>query len=71
MWIQRQQYTLERQTQYTHCYIPVAPTPYDLADFSSRSAFVYLAAAIIFMDWVIFWIFFTDFSRFATKNAQE
>lgn len=51
--------------------IPVAPAPYDLADFSSRSALVYLAAAIIFMDLVIFWMFVTDLIRFDTAGERN
>lgn len=42
--------------------IPEAPAPYDLAGFNSFSARPNLAADTIFIDLVIFWMFFTDFN---------
>lgn len=50
--------------------VPAAPVPYTLAGKSSRSAFLNFAADTIFMDLVIFWIFFTDFSLRATRENQ-
>ena len=51
-------------------YIPEAPAPYTLAGLSSLSALPNLAAETIFMDLVIFWIFFTLLSRKETKNKN-
>ena len=39
--------------------------PRGLAAFRSLSALANLAADTIFMDWVIFWMFLTDFSLMA------
>ena len=51
-------------------YIPEAPAPYTLAGRSSLSALPNLAAETIFIDLVIFWIFFTLLSRKETKNKN-
>merc|ERR1711915_716160 len=40
-----------------------APVPYTRAGFSCLSARAYFAAATIFMDFVIFWMFLMDFNR--------
>lgn len=51
-------------TEWQH--LPRAPVPYTRAGLRDRSALAYLAAATIFMDLVIFWIFLTDLSRMVT-----
>ena len=53
----------------TSC-IPEAPAPYTLAGRSSLSALPNLAAETIFIDLVIFWIFFTLLSRKETKKQK-
>lgn len=47
--------------------LPKEPVPYTRAGFSSRSARAYFAAATIFIDLVIFWMFLMDFSLLVTK----
>lgn len=47
-------------------HLPRAPVPYTRAGLRDRSALAYLAAATIFMDLVIFWMFFTALSRMVT-----
>ena len=49
--------------------VPDAPSPKPLADLSSRSALPNLAADTIFIDLVIFWMFFTDLRR--TETVQN
>lgn len=51
--------------------VPRAPEPYTLAGFNCFSARAYLAAATIFMDLVIFWMFLMDFSRMVTGEETE
>lgn len=48
--------------------LPRDPVPYTRAGFSSLSARAYLAAATIFIDLVIFWMFLIDFSRLVTEK---
>lgn len=52
-------------------YVPRAPLPYTLAGFSCLSAREYLAAATIFIDFVIFWMFLMDFNRMVTKGRED
>lgn len=51
--------------------VPRAPEPYTLAGFSCLSARAYLAAATIFMDLVIFWMFLMDFRRMVTGKREN
>lgn len=48
---------------------PFVPWPKLRAHFRSRSARAYFAADTIFIDWVIFWMFFTDFRRRRTVQV--
>ena len=47
--------------------LPVVAAPSGLTDRKSFSALAYLAALTIFIDLVIFWMFFTDFKRVRTS----
>jgi hypothetical protein len=50
--------------------LPKDPVPYTRAGFNSLSARAYFAAATIFIDLVIFWMFLIDFSRLVTEKLK-
>ena len=71
LWCKSSVYSFLRRNTKAHIHAPWAPAPYVLASFNSFSALANFAVETTFMDWVIFWMFFTDFSLNETGHYTE